>query len=105
MSVNEEIAQNRRIARAPVDMRHGLESVAVDWAGAFYEAYAHLLPHMKSRDEVGAHFVLWSTSPHFAPPNLQRGPRSFSQVLYAMVHDLQVCRVAKTGEIQWAFLK
>ena len=103
MSVNEAIEANRRMRRAAPDQSRGLETVSIDWAGAFYEAYSHLLPHMKTREEVEGHFVLWSGSRHFTPPSLYNYPRTFSQVLFALVHELQVCRVDRNGAMLWQY--
>ena len=84
-------------------MRSGVESVSSDWASAFYAAYSHLLPRMATRFEVESHFVLWSTNADFAPSSLFGIPRQFRQVLYALAHELEVCRVSPDGSIAWAY--
>ena len=107
------VAANRRLPTVPPDvysprpgdMRSGVESVSVDWASAFYAFYSHLLPAMTTRFEVEQHFVLWSTNPDFAPPSLFLHTRPFRQVLYAMAHELEVCKVAPDGTVTWAYLK
>jgi hypothetical protein len=107
------IAANRRLPTRPPDvyshrpgvMRSGVESVSVDWAAAFYAAYSHLLPAMSTRNEVESHFVLWSTNPDFAPSSLFITPRPFRQVLFAMAHELEVCKVSPDGSVCWAYPK
>jgi hypothetical protein len=86
-------------------MRSKVESVSSEWAAAFYGSYSHLLPSMATRLEVEHHFVLWSTAPDYAPASLFLKPRAFRQVLFAMAHELEVCRVKADGTLTWNYLK
>ena len=78
------------------DMDNGCETGACSLARAFYQAHKLLLWRLRTRTELTAFyhatFLSWATD---------LSPRSFAQVLFALVNDGRVLRINKGQYLFW----
>ena len=109
-TTNRKVIENRKLPVLPANVHRDnkwqtvdLSSVAMDWAEAFYGRYRVVLPKMLTRLDLEEFFVCWATHPDFAPPKLFSRQCQFRQVLFAMRHHLEVCKIKKDGTVEWMF--
>ena len=84
------------------DMPNGCETGACALAKCFYDNNFQVLRRLKFRRELSEYFI--RTFPTWAPPEVvtnQALQRSFSQVLFALVHDGKILRVSNS-KLSWA---
>ena len=81
---------------APADMPNGCETGACSLARVFYQTQHRLLWRLKHRGELTAFYH--ATYDSWAP---DLSPRSFAQVLYALVNDGHILRINKGRFLVW----
>lgn len=84
------------IAFVPADMDNGCETGACTLAKRFYKAHHLLLWRLRTRTELTAfyHATLQSWANDLSP-------RSFAQVLFALVNDGRILRINKGQFLVW----
>ena len=80
----------------PADMPNGCETGSCSLAHAFYKSQRLLLWRLKTRSELTA---FYHATYHYWSDDLE--PRSFSQVLYALVNDGRILRINKSKYLVW----
>ena len=80
------------------DMPNELESVSCELALAFYLQHRNRLLHINDRQAVQVLYM--KTHKFWCPVHLRNAPRHVSQVMFAMVNYLRVCRI-QGGNISW----
>ena len=84
------------------DMPNGCETGACALAKCFYDNNFQVLRRLRFRRELSEYFI--RTFATWAPPEVVANPaiqRSFSQVLFALVHDGKILRVSNS-KLSWA---
>lgn len=84
------------------DMPNGCETGACALAKCFYDNNFQVLRRLRFRRELSEYFI--RTFPTWAPQEVVANPalqRSFSQVLFALVHDGKILRVSNS-KLSWA---
>ena len=84
------------------DMPNGCETGACALAKCFYDNNFQVLRRLRFRRELSDYYI--RTFATWAPPEVVTNPalqRSFSQVLFALVHDGKILRVSNS-KLSWA---
>ena len=84
------------------DMPNGCETGACALAKCFYDNNFQVLRRLRFRRELSEYFI--RTFATWAPPEVVANPalqRSYSQVLFALVHDGKILRVSNS-KLSWA---
>ena len=94
--MSQQSPQQSPIPFAPADMHNGCETGACSLARIFYQTQCRLLWRLKHRAELTAFYH--ATYDSWAP---DLSPRSFAQVLYALVNDGRILRINKGRFLVW----
>ena len=94
--MSQQSPQQSPIPFAPADMPNGCETGACSLARIFYQTQCRLLWRLKHRAELTAFYH--ATYDSWAP---DLSPRSFAQVLYALVNDGRILRINKGRFLVW----
>ena len=82
---------------------NGTEYYSNITARCFWESCGSILYKYTDRKNVSKIYYFWIKSALY-PTGLKNNSRDFSQVLYSLVHDGQVCKVIKNNYIDWSYI-
>lgn len=83
------------------DQKNGTETRSNLIAHCFWKKMGRILNRFKSRHCLNELYNMFISSSYF-PEDLKETPRCFSQVLFSLARDGQVCRVVR-GKVHWKY--